>query len=213
MTSPIRELRAVRRRLDLVLADLEGQRPSSPTGRKWLRRFEAGGVLGLLSERSPGRPPEVDPLIRQELVRLPRETRPPLDLGDQWSTRSLGRSFGLSPTYVSVVWKEAGFDPPQHLQQVEHNPDRRVWLRVAVRVPAWFKLHLELHCTAHGLTLDDHVRGALTGFDFDSLDALRDEVLAGLRARWTALNEKLPRVDPRAPEYRRALKGRRANGD
>ena len=122
---PKRELKALRRRLDLVLAHVDGQsvaaiartcRTSRPTVRKWLRRFEQGGVAGLLSEQSPGRPQEVDPLIRDELVRLPQETRPPADLGDQWTTRTLGEVFGVSPNYVSLVWREAGYDPPQHLQ-------------------------------------------------------------------------------------------------
>ncbi len=206
-----RELKAVRMRLDLVLAHLDGQPAaviaresgtSRPTVRKWLRRFDEAGIEGLLSERSPGWPPEVDPLIREELVRLPRETRPPADLGDQWTTRTLAEVFGISPTYVSLVWQEAGFDPPQHLQQVERNPNRRVPLQVELhRVPAWFKLHLELFCRERDITLDDHILDALVGPD--GLDDLRDDVLPELRARWTAVNEQLKRVDPRVPEYRR----------
>ncbi|MCH6587669.1 MAG: helix-turn-helix domain-containing protein, partial [Proteobacteria bacterium] len=173
---------------------------SRPTVRKWLRRFDEAGIEGLLSERSPGRPPEVDPLIREELVRLPRETRPPFDLGDQWTTRTLGAVFEVSPTSVSKVWRKAGYDPPQHLQQVEHNPDRLVPLRVELRVPAWFKLHLEVHCREWDITLDDHILDALTGPD--RLDVFRDDVLPGLRVRWTNANEKMERVDPRAPGQR-----------
>ena len=213
---PKRELTALHRRLELVLAHVDGQSvatiartysTSRPTVRKWLRRFEQGGITALPSEPPPGRPREVDPLIREALVRLPRDTRPPADLGDQWTTRTLADVFGVSPTYVSSVWREAGYDAPQHLQQVEHNADRRVPLRVELRVPAWFKLHLELHCRERDITLDDHILKALVGPD--SLDTLRDDVLPDLRARWTAANEQLDRVDPRKPEYRVALNRRR----
>ena len=98
---------AVRRRLDLVLAHLDGKPAaviarecgtSRPTVRKWLARFAKAGIEGLLSKHSPGRPRVVDPLIRKELLRLPRETRPPADLGDQWTTRMLAEVFGVSPT-------------------------------------------------------------------------------------------------------------------
>ena len=200
-----RDLKALRRRLDIVLAHLDGKpeaviarecATSRPTVRKWLARFAEAGIEGLLSKWSPGRPRQVDPLIHEKLVRLPRETRPPLDLGDQWTTRTLGAVFEVSPTYVSKVWREAGYDPPQHLQQVEHNPDRLVPLRVELRVPAWFKLHLELHCRKWDITLDDHILDALVGPD-DRLDDLRDEVLPGLRKRWTDANEQLAREDPR----------------
>ena len=213
MTLPTRrDLKALRRRVDVVLAHLDGQpvatiartcRTSRPTVRKWLRRFQKDGIAGLLSERSPGRPREVDALIREELVSLPRETRPPADLKDQWTTRTLGEVFGVSATYVSNVWREAGYDPPQHLQQVERSPNRLVALRVELQVPAWFKLHLELFCRERDITLYEYVLAALTGRD-DRLDDVRDSVLRELRARWTDANERIDRVDPRTPEYRSA---------
>ena len=78
-------------------------------------------------------------------------------------------------------------------------------------MPAWFKLHLELLCRERDITLDEHVLAALTGWD--RFDALRDEVLPDLRARWTAANEQLERVDPREPTYRVALKRRRRDAD
>ena len=176
MTLPTQrdDLEALRRRLDLVLAHLDGQAvatiartysTSRPTVRKWLDRFKEGGIAALLSERSPGRPSEVHPLIREELVRLPRDTRPPADLGDQWTTRTLGEVFGISQTYVSNVWQEAGYDPPQHPQQVERNPDRPVPLRVELRLPAWFKLHLELWCRERDITWDEDLFKALAGPD------------------------------------------------
>lgn len=211
-----KELRAVRKRLDLVLAHLDGKseaeiarayKTSRLVVRRWLRRFTQGGMPGLLSERSPGRPSEVDPLIRAELVRLPRETRPPHDLGDQWTTRTLAEVFGVSPTYVSDVWRAAGYDPPQHLQQVQRNPDRRVFMRVELRLPAWFKLHLELLCRERDMTMGDHVEAAVVGPD--GLDAQLDAVLPRLWVRWTAANEKLRRVDPRTATYRLTLRRRR----
>ncbi len=218
MTLPttLRELLAIRRRLDIVLADLDGQsvgtiahtcHTSPPTVRKWVRRFERGGIEALLSEQSPGRPREVDPLIRDELVRLLQETRPPADLGDQWTMRTLTGVFGVSSAYVSKVLREAGYDPPQHLQQVEHNPERQVPLRVELRMSAWFKLHLELLCRERDITLGDHMLNSLAGPD--GLDELREDVVPTLRSRWTAANEQLERVDPRTPEYRSTLRKRR----
>lgn len=216
----LRELRAVHKRLGLVLAHLAGKPAGAvaqqhgttrPTVRKWLRRFAEAGIEGLLSEHSPGRPADVDPLIREELVRLPRESRPPLAMGDQWTTRTLAKVFDVSSNLVSLEWKKAGYDPPQHLQQVEHNPDRRVPLRIEFQVPAWLKLHLELLCRERGATLRDVVLEALAGGE--GLDGLRSDVLAELRARWIAANERLPRVDPRTPEYRVELKRRRPSGD
>lgn len=134
-----REVERVRQRLEIVLAHLDDEQKSKAaiardlktsraTVRKWIERFKADGLEGLLSRSSPGRPREVDENICEELVRLPRETRPPCDLGDQWTVRTLAEVFGVSPSYVSKVWREADFDPPQHVQQVEHYPLRMVLL-------------------------------------------------------------------------------------
>lgn len=211
-----REVERVRRRLDIVLAHLEDEQKSKAaiardlktaraTVRTWLERFKADGLEGLLSRSSPGRPPEIDQIIREELVRLPRETRPPSDLGDQWTVRTLAQVFGVSPSYVSKVWREAGFDPPEHLQQVEHNPFRMIILDVRLAVPAWYALHLEIAARERELGIDELVRDRLTdGEPFELMH--EDRHLYDLRDRWVDQNERLPRVDPRRLDYRLTLK-------
>ena len=48
-----------------------------PTVRKWIKRFEAEGLRGLLDrKRSSGRPREIPEFVRDEIVRLTLETRP-----------------------------------------------------------------------------------------------------------------------------------------
>jgi transposase len=208
-------LESVRDRLNIVLAHLDGRNQSEiakdlkttrPTVRKWVRRFEESGLEGLISEKPTGRPREVHPTIRNELVRLPQESRPPADLGDQWTTRTLAEVFGVSDSFVSDVWREEGFDPPQHLQQVERNPDRRVRLRVDLTMPAWLKLHLEIVCREKDRTLGEHLLGAL--MEWNALRELRDEIIPALPGRWTNENEKLPRVDPRSWAFKLELEKR-----
>lgn len=195
---PVKELTETRGRLDVILAHLAGLSvtdiarqfdTSTPTVRKWIRRYEEEGIGGLLSKRSPGRPREVDPSIRREIVRLPKETRPPFDVGAQWSVRTLAEMFGVSPAYVSLVWREAGYDPPLHLQQVLRNPDREVTVDVRLTVPAWLRLHWEL------------VRWEADAADVEDWYDLRAEVLPTLEERWTEVNERLPRVDPRRLDF------------
>jgi transposase len=207
-----KEVEAIRRRLDLILAHLSGdsiskiardQGTSRPTVAKWIERYEEEGIGGLLSRTSPGRPPEIHPRVREELVRLPLESRPPPDLGDQWTVKALGEAFGISKSYVSRIWQEAGINPPQHLQQVERSPDRSVPLRVDLRVPAWVALHLELLCRERDKSLADHILEALAGPD--GIREAREDVLGSLRARWTEQNERFPRIDPRKWTYRAAL--------
>lgn len=213
----LQDLRDTHRRLGLVIAALEEGNVSkvardhdtSPqTVRRWMKRFQAEGAGGLLTRPPPGRPREVDEVIRGELVRLARDTRPPVDVGEQWTVRSLGAVFALSSSYVGKVWQEEGFRPPLHLQQVEAHPTRRTTLEVGpLTVPAWFALHLELRAREGDTTLEGLVLDALVGPD--GLDALREEVEPGLRKRWWDRLRERPVVDPRRAEYRVELKRKR----
>ncbi len=209
---PTDELQALRRRIDIVLTALGGRsveetarqcRTSRPTVSKWLKRFRECGIAGLLSGVPSGRPSSIHPAVRRELLRLPYHTRPPLARGDQWTANALGQVFGLHPATVSLVWQSGRFDAPQHLRQVEIGPDRGVPLRLEARVPAWFKLHLELFCRERDLSLEEHVINLICGPD--GWRELREDVLPSLRPRWYRVNDNLPRVDPRHPAYRARL--------
>lgn len=206
------ELEAIRRRLDIALAHLEGKgvseiarvlETSRPTVRKWIARFHEAGVEGLLSKKAPGRPREIHPAIRAEVVRLARETRPPEEIGDQWTARTLGDVFNLSPSTVSAIWKEADFDPPQHIQQVRHNPDRDIPVTVRLILPAWYKMHLELPLdyalTPRRQSLSEVVWEAITGPD--PLEDSRESIQASLEWRWFNWLRTLPRTDPRSRDY------------
>ncbi|MFO7894813.1 MAG: helix-turn-helix domain-containing protein [Longimicrobiales bacterium] len=222
--SETKELEAVRQRIDIVLAHVNGASVSEtadavgvsrPTARKWIRRHEAAGLPGLLSEKPPGREAEIPDVIRDEMVRLPQESRPPMDLGetgdmgrgDQWTARLLAEAFDVSPAYVSAAWAEADFDPPLHLQQVMANPDRSVSVELELTAPAWLKLHWQLCRRESDPAALQRAHVAMVAGP-DVRDALRREVFGTLRRRWTDLNETLPRIDPRSIEYRHGLRER-----
>ena len=143
------EFQKLQDRLDVVLdhilwgksiSDIARERGASlPTIRKWIEWLEADGLHGLLdSKRSPGRPRKIPQGVRDEIIRLTLETRPPSDLGEDrhWTTRLLADLSGISASHIANIWREAGIDPRLHLQQVERNPDRKVPLRVDLLVPA-----------------------------------------------------------------------------
>jgi len=199
-----------------VLARLNGQAISGiarehgvsrPTVTKWVRRYDQDGVAGLLSRKSPGRPQSIHPAVRAEIVRLPQETRPPHDLGDRWTTRTLADVFGISPASVSAIWRKAGHEPELHLQQVlseQANADRMVCVRMDLRVPAWLRLHWELCRRAKNATETISALSALTRPD--EWATLRSQVLPGLEKRWHDQTEALPRVNPRSLNYRSKLR-------
>ena len=233
------EFQKLQDRLDVVLdrilwgksvSDIARERGRSrPTIREWIKRFEADGLHGLLdSKRSSGRPRKIPQFVRDEIIRLKLETRPPSDLNYDkkgrlistkrpreergWTTRLLAGVFKISASHVENIWKEAGIDPPQHLQQVRRNPFRRVQLKIDLQVPAWVKLNLDLTLKEHDWTLEQHLLARLVDVDPGELqadlDELYEETYKNLPERWNSLLDKLPEDDPRSVVYQRNLKRR-----
>lgn len=220
------EFQKLQDRLDVVLdhilwgksvSDIARERGTSqPTIRKWIKWLEADGLHGLLDrKRSSGRPREIHPFVREEIIRLTLETRPPSDLADGrgWTTRLLARFFDISASHVGNIWKEAGIDPSQHLQQVMKKPWRRVSLKIDLPVPAWVKLNLELLLKEHDWSLQQYLLARLLDADPDELTAYLDEVFRETYAkiyedfpeRWNRLLDELPEEDPRLDAYQRKL--------
>ena len=220
-----KELQAIQKRVEIVLTALDGRSVraiaeklgvSRPTVRKWTKAFEEHGPEGLLSRSKPGRPRQVSEAIRKELVRLPQDTRPPLDLGEspkyepQWSSRLLGDTFGISSSVVSEIWKEFSYDAPLHLQQVDRNPDQMVPLRIDLQVPAWVKMRLQMFLEMRGWTLEQYLLARLTGDwtpdEMDPWHEIREETLKTIkdpdyrREYWQAFIRREV-VDPRKVEY------------
>ena len=106
-------------RASIVLASASGQKSdeicaavgvSPPTVKKWLDRYEAGGIEALLKDLPrPGRPKEIDPAKEAEIVRLTQQG-PPLGAGTHWSRRSWRRSRSQRCDCWRV-WKAHGLQP------------------------------------------------------------------------------------------------------
>lgn len=76
---------------------------------KWRARFVERRLDGLLDEPRPGTPrkvsdSEVEQVLTVTLESLPRDAT-------HWSTRSLARQSGLSPSTVSRIWRAFGLQP------------------------------------------------------------------------------------------------------
>ncbi len=107
-------------RASIVLASASGQKSdeicaavgvSPPTVKKWLDRYEAGGIEALLKDLPrPGRPKEIDPVKEAEIVRLTQQG-PPLGAGTHWSRRTLAPVADVSASTVGRVWKAHGLQP------------------------------------------------------------------------------------------------------
>lgn len=112
--------RRVVERVSIVLGSADGKKSddicvavgvSQPTVKKWLDRYEAGGIKGLLKDlpRS-GRPKAIDPAKEAEIVRLTQQGPPP-GAGTHWSRRTLAPVAGVSASTVGRVWKAHGVQP------------------------------------------------------------------------------------------------------
>jgi transposase len=109
---------ALAQRSRIVLLAAEGLNNTQIAGRlgisrgtaaKWRRRFAAERREGLVDEPRPGRPRAIgDEVVERVIVRTLEST--PTD-ATQWSTRSLARERGLSPSAVSRIWRAFGLQP------------------------------------------------------------------------------------------------------
>lgn len=83
---------------------------SEPTVRRWLERFAAQGVDGLLRDatRPPGRPPLAKAVV-ERVVQLTLHEPPPD--ATQWSARRLARAVGIGHGAVQKIWAAHGLKP------------------------------------------------------------------------------------------------------
>src|SRR5262250_3020025 len=103
---------------------------SRPTVDKWLRRYDALGMEGLVDRKSPGGPRQIPNRIRGRVLALTRST-PPLELGiSHWSSAAMAgyikktEGVYVSREWVSRVWRENGLQPwRQGTFKISRDPD------------------------------------------------------------------------------------------
>lgn len=129
---------------------------TKPTVYKWVKRYRAGGLAGLESEKPPGRPREVSDRDRARIVALTK-TSPPADTGlTHWSTYEMAtylkRSEGIevSHNFVAQLWREHGLKPHrQGTFKMSKDPD------FAVKVVDIIGLYLDPPAGAVVLSIDE----------------------------------------------------------
>jgi transposase len=134
--------RRVVERARIVLASADGQSGqtigaavgvSRPTVTRWLDRYAADGVPGLLADRPrSGQPKQISPAEEARIVAKTLHEAPP-DGGTRWSTRLMARVTGLHPTTISRLWRTHGLKPHQIAYfKVSTDPDFVAKLRDVV---------------------------------------------------------------------------------
>src|SRR5262249_37957428 len=95
---------------------------SEPTVRRWLERFTAQGVDGLLRDatRPPGRPPLAKAMVERVVAMTLHE--PPPD-ATQWSARRLAKAVGIGHGAVQKIWAAQAASGPA--LQALHRPTLR----------------------------------------------------------------------------------------
>jgi transposase len=90
---------------------------SRPTVDKWLRRYEEGGLEGLVNLTSPGGPRQIPDRIRSRVLALARTTPPSALEISHWSSAEMAQYIKktegvyVSQTWVSRLWRENGVQP------------------------------------------------------------------------------------------------------
>lgn len=80
---------------------------------KWRKRFVAGGVESLTDSYRPGTPRSINDDIVEDVVVKTLESKP--NGATHWSTRSMAKNMGISPSAVSRIWQAFGLKP--HLSE------------------------------------------------------------------------------------------------
>lgn len=76
----------------------------------WRCRFAAKGISGILKDAPrAGRRRSIGPEVVQEIVRKTTQETPAT--GTHWSTRSLAKVMGLSPSTIGRIWRSHGLKP------------------------------------------------------------------------------------------------------
>lgn len=97
------------------IADLSGA--SQPTVRKWLDRYDEGGLEALTDRTSTGRPPVITAGQKARLLALTRQS-PPQSTGlTHWSSRELAKwvkrheGFEVSHNFIAELWRQHDLKP------------------------------------------------------------------------------------------------------
>jgi transposase len=131
--------RSVSARAQMVLWRAEGHSvadvavmagTTKPTVYKWIDRFEEGGLAGLDSRPSTGRPRSVSGEVRARILALTK-VPPPAETGlTHWSSYEMARylrrceGISVSHNFVSMLWREHGLQPHrQGTFKVSRDPD------------------------------------------------------------------------------------------
>lgn len=106
-------------RVKIVLAAYAGRSGSAicaelgvsrPTVGRWLDRYEAAGVAGLLADQPrSGRPRRVIPAVEAAIVEKTLHTAPLS--GTHWSTRRMAAATGLHHTMIARIWRAHRLQP------------------------------------------------------------------------------------------------------
>lgn len=77
---------------------------------RWRQRFIEFGIEGLEKDATrPGRMPELDKELVQEIVQISKFSKP--KEGEFWTQQSLANEVGVSASSISRIWKKFGIDP------------------------------------------------------------------------------------------------------
>ena len=131
--------RSVSARAQMVLWRAEGHSvadvavmagTTKPTVYKWIDRFEEGGLAGLDSRPSTGRPRSVLGEVRARVLALTK-VPPPAETGlTHWSSYEMAcylrrcEGISVSHNFVSMLWREHGLQPHrQGTFKVSRDPD------------------------------------------------------------------------------------------
>jgi DNA-binding CsgD family transcriptional regulator len=86
---------------------------STKTVSMWRRRFQAGRLTGIKKAAPRGKPQsEIDGPMAHLILQKTLHDRP--NDASRWTTRSLARELGVSPSLVQRIWKANGLTPSRH---------------------------------------------------------------------------------------------------
>ena len=113
-TTPQRQVE----RAQIVLGSADGKssyelaeelKITRPTIQRWLDRYEADGIEGLVDRPRTGRPRKVTEEVEEEVVEKTTQEDPPQ--GTHWSTRIMAKETGLHHSQVARIWRGHGLKP------------------------------------------------------------------------------------------------------
>ncbi|WP_439642442.1 IS630 family transposase, partial [Gemmatimonas sp.] len=106
-------------RAQIVLASAAGDAGSAicvqlgvsrPTVSRWLDRYAAEGLTGLLADRPrAGRPKQISVADETAIIERTLQTAPPS--GTHWSTRLMATATGHHAATISRIWRAHGLTP------------------------------------------------------------------------------------------------------